>query len=258
MYVSLFMFDGSYKVSFNEREKLYMATLGVAFRNRLQPGQFPYPFWHDADKWNRYENAQSVLLYIDPQSRKIRIAQYSVQGDHALLAHPEKAVPPAFEGKWLWTDKDGKTQPAVTLFDGLFATDNPYKEQVSQSYRELANTLRESQCLSCHVPNNPEGMKRLVLLQSPAHAASEIKRVLKAVRNEAMPLDEFGIEKQLDPKLKKALLEKGGEFDSLVDQARAWEQTRRTAAAPAAPLAPSATPPQARASTAPDSMASRK
>jgi hypothetical protein len=80
-------------------------------------------------------------------------------------------------------------------------------------------------------------MKKLVLLQSPAHAASEIKRVLKAVRGDMMPLDDYGIEKALDPILKKALLEKGGEFDHLVDQARAWELGRRQIAAQAdAPL----------------------
>ncbi|MFD2271089.1 hypothetical protein ACFS07_08035 [Undibacterium arcticum] len=47
-----------YKVTYNEREKLYLATLGVVFRNRLQPGQFPYPFWHDAAKWNTYEKCK--------------------------------------------------------------------------------------------------------------------------------------------------------------------------------------------------------
>ncbi len=227
LYASLFMFDGSYKIVFNEREKLYMATLGVAFRNRLQPGQFPYPFWHDNDKWMRYENARSIVMYIDPASGKIRVAQFSINGDRPELAANAKAMPPAFDGKWLWTDKDGKTQPAVTLFDGLFASDNPYKEKMSQSYRELAMTLRDSQCFSCHVPNNPDGMKRLVLLQSPAHAASEIKRVLKAVSSDTMPRDEFDSEKPLDPQLKKALLEKGGEFDRLVDLARAWEQGHR-------------------------------
>lgn len=228
MYVPLFMFDGKYTLSFNEREKLYLATLGAAFRNRLQPGQYPYPFWHEPAKWNGYENANSLLLWIDPGTRKAKLAQFSVHG-RPLPGYPAaKATPPAFDGKWLWTDEQGKTQPAVTLFDGLFRDDNPHKPALEKSYRAFAIELRESQCFSCHVPDNPDKMKKLVLLQSPAHAAAEIKRVLRDVREKRMPLDELGIEKPLEPRLLKTLLESGGEFEKVVDAAREWE--RRAAA----------------------------
>jgi len=226
LYMPLFMFDGKYTVNYNDREKLYLATLGVAFRNRLQPGQFPYPFWHDAAKWNGYENANTMLLWIDPATNKLRFAQFSVRGEPVAGYPNGKATVPAFDGKWLWTDESGKTQPAVTLFDGLYRDNNPFKAKLDQSYRELAITLRESQCLSCHVPDNPEKMKRLVLLQSPAHASREIHRVLKAVREKKMPLDDQGIEKALDPALEKVLLEKGGAFEQLVDAAREWERTQ--------------------------------
>jgi hypothetical protein len=83
--------------------------------------------------------------------------------------------------------------------------------------------LREGQCFECHVPNNPDGMKKLVLLQTPMHAAAQIKRVLKTVRQDSMPRDEFGIEKPLDAKTKAALLEEGVAFDKLLDLARQWE-----------------------------------
>lgn len=224
MYIPLFMFDGKYKVTFNEKEKLYLATLGVGFRNRLQPGQFPYPFWHEANKWNMYENARSLLLWIHPVTGKIRAAQFTPEGETVAGYKSTQAITPAFDGKWLWTDDQGKTQPAVTLFDGLYRENNPYKQQLDQSYRDFAIALRESQCLSCHVPNNPEKMKRLVLLQSPAHASGEIQRVLKSVREKKMPLDEQGIEKELDPQLEKTLLEKGGAFEKVVNAAREWER----------------------------------
>lgn len=224
LYMPLFMFNGNYKVSYNEREKLYLATLGVAFRNRLQPGQFPYPFWHEADKWNTYENANTMLLWIDPKTSKIRSAQFSARGEPLAGRTIMKANVPAFDGKWLWTDVQGKTQPTVTLFDGLYRENNPYKQQLDQSYRELAIALRESQCLSCHVPDNPDKMKKLVLLQSPAHASLEIHRILKSIREKKMPLDEQGLEKALDPQLEKVLLEKGGAFEKIVDAARQWER----------------------------------
>lgn len=224
MYIPLFMFDGKYKITFNEKEKLYLASMGVGFRNRLQPGQFPYPFWHEANKWNMYENARSLLLWIHPVTGKIRAAQFTPEGEAVAGYKQTQVITPAFDGKWLWTDDKGKTQPAVTLFDGLYREDNPYKQQLDQSYREFAIALRESQCLSCHVPNNPEKMKRLVLLQSPAHASGEIQRVLKSVRDKKMPLDEQGIEKELDPQLEKTLLEKGGAFEKIVNAAREWER----------------------------------
>jgi len=226
LYIPLFMFDGKYKISYIEREKMYLATLGVGFRNRLQPGQFPYPFWHEANKWEMYENARTMLLWIDPNTSKIRFAQFTRLGEPVAGHVVDKTTPPVFNGQWLWTDAEGKTQPAVTLFDGLYRADNPYKPQLDQSYREFPIALREWQCLACHVPNNPDKMKKLVLLQSPAHASGEIHRVLKSVREKKMPLDEQGIEKTLDPAMEKALLEKGGAFEKFVDAAIEWERAQ--------------------------------
>jgi hypothetical protein len=224
LYLPLFMFNGQYKISFHEGEKLYLATLGSAFRNRLQPGQFPYPFWHDANKWSVYENARTVLLWLDPYTGKARAIQFSVEGDQVLKEPPARANTPKFDGKWVWTDAQGQTQPTVTLFDGLYRSNNPYKPQLDSSYKEFAIALRESQCLSCHVPNNPDKMKRLVLLQSPAHASAEIHRVLTSVRDKKMPLDDLGLEKELDPHVTKILLDKGGEFEKVVTAAQAWER----------------------------------
>ncbi len=224
LYMPLFMFDGTYSVSYSEDNGLYLAKLGVGFRNRLQPGQFPYPFWHDANKWNMYENANAMLFWIDPKSRKARAVQFSPFGSGSPVATVQPQSPPAFDGKWLWTDAQGKTQPAVTLFDGLFGDNNPYKEGLEKSYRVLALSLRESQCLQCHVPNNPNRTPRLVLLQSPAHAAGEIKRLLKQVQSDRMPVDEFGLEEPLPPHVKGLLLDRGREFEQFVDKAHAWER----------------------------------
>src|SRR5207245_10408424 len=47
LYLSLFMFSGEHSVEYVERERMYLIQLKSAFRNRLPPGQFPYPFWHD-------------------------------------------------------------------------------------------------------------------------------------------------------------------------------------------------------------------
>jgi hypothetical protein len=231
MYLPLFMFNGEHTVRYVPKEDLYQIRLRTAFRNRLQPGQFPYPFWHEAEKWTMYENANEVILWWDASAERIKVAQFTVFGEQPAIRASVHHVQPAFDGKWLWTDADGRTQPTVTVFDGLFRSDNPYLGKLETAYKTLALRLREGQCMQCHVPNNPDGMKRLVLLQTPMHAAAEIKRLMKSVRDDRMPRDEFGIENPLDPRTKAALLNEGAAFEQVLDEARDWE----AAATPALP-----------------------
>lgn len=224
MYMPLFMFNGQHKVEYVESEGLFQIRLGTAFRNRLTPGQFPYPFWHDAEKWKMYQGANEIILWWEPMRGRVKVAQFTVHGANPPIAAVDPVPAPAgFEGKWMWSDAEGKTQPKVTLFDGLYRADNPYLAQLETSYKALALRLREGQCDQCHVPNNPDKSKRLVLLQTPAHAAGEINRLLKAVRDDRMPRDETGIESPLDAKTKKALLEDGENFAKVVDAAKRWE-----------------------------------
>jgi hypothetical protein len=224
MYVPLFMFNGKYTVEYVDSEKLYLVRLQAAFRNRLAPGQFPYPFWHEAEKWSMYERANEILLWWDPAKDRVKVAQFTVHGRNPpIVATTHREHEPFVDGKWMWTDAKGRTQPAATLFDGQFQPQNPYLKQIEVAYRSFALKLRDGQCDQCHVPNNPDGMKKLVLLQTPAHAAAEIKRVLKSVREDTMPRDEFGIEQPLDKHIKKALLEEGARFSELIDAAHRWE-----------------------------------
>lgn len=236
MYVPLFMFNGQYTVKYDEREKLYQIRLETAFRNGLQPGQFPYPFWHDAEKWSMYEKANDVILWWDAKLDRVRAAQFTIFGDHAPIQANPHITQAKFDGQWRWTDAEGHSQPTVTVFDGLLRADNPYIGKLDTAYKDLALKLREGQCMECHVPNNPDGMKRLVLLQTPMHAASEIKRVMKSVRDDRMPRDELGIEKPLDPRMKEALLNEGATFERLVDLAKQWEANQAVAAGEVKPM----------------------
>lgn len=229
IYAPIFMFDGTSQVQWVESEKMFRVKLGATFRNRLPPGQFPYPFWHESAKWSAYENANGLLLWLQPDARTVRVAQFTWT-DGPLAGVKVTPVKHAFDGKWVWTDAQGKTQPAVTLFDGLFSERNPYKAQLDKDYRAFAISLRESQCMNCHVPDNPDRMKRLVLLQTPAHAAGEISRVLKSVREDRMPRDETGIEVPLDAKSRQTLLELGAAFEKTVQAAKRWEASASSAA----------------------------
>jgi len=223
MYLPLFMFNGDYKVQWHEAEGRYQIRLRTAFRNGLAPGQFPYPFWHEAEKWSMYENANEVILWWDARAGRVTAAQFTVHGANPPIRAVARVKPPAFDGQWRWTDERGRTQPAVSAFVGLLRRDNPYLSQVDVAYRNFALRLREGQCMDCHVPNNPDKTKKLVLLQTPVHAAAEIKRVLKSVLEDRMPRDDVGIEQPLDGRAKAALLAEGAAFDRVLDQARQWE-----------------------------------
>src|SRR5882724_960107 len=227
LYLSLFMFSGEHSVEYVQRERLYLIRLRSGFRNRLPPGQFPYPFWHDEAKWGVYQATNSILLWVDPKTARIVIGQFTERGELGSAVVATQPLSPEFDGNWMWMDKEGRIQPRVTLFDGLFRQDNPYLPKLDFTYRTLALRMRDAQCENCHVPNNPFPMRRLVIMHTPAHAAGEIARLMKAVREDRMPLDEAGIEQPLEPALKRALLESGSAFDALVKAAKGWETTQK-------------------------------
>ncbi|HYR40236.1 MAG TPA: hypothetical protein VEW27_13825 [Methylomirabilota bacterium] len=223
LYMPLFMFTGDYEIGFDPTERLYRARVPALFRNALDPGQYPYPFWHDAKKWADYQAANEVTFWIDPTKVKVVIMQFSARGkpDPRLTSAPY--TQPAFDGKWMWTDAKGQSQPQPALFVGLMRRTNPYLGQLDSTFRELAGELRKGSCHECHSPDNYTGMKRLVLMQTPTHAAGEIKRMMRAVREDKMPLDDAGLYKEMDPAIKAALLKYGGAFELVVDAARDWE-----------------------------------
>lgn len=223
LYAPLFMFDGTWRLDYDEGERLYRARLGALFRNGLNPGQYPYPFWHDARKWNDYQNANTLILWIAPQSVRIVVGQFMNDNQGAPNLRSAAVSRPPFDGQWMWTDAAGLSQPAPTLFRGLFSEGNPYVTKLEPAYRELANAMRTGHCDACHVPDNPGRMNRLVLLQTPVHAAAEIKRIMRSVRDNQMPIDDSLLYHDIDPDTRVALLDYGGVFEDLLDAARAWE-----------------------------------
>jgi len=226
LYLSLFMFSGEHSIEYVEGEHMYLIRLRAGFRNRLPPGQFPYPFWHDEAKWGVYQATNSVLLWVNPKTAKIAIGQFTERGrDNAVVS--SQPIRPKFDDKWMWMDREGRIQPQVTLFDGLFRQDNPYLSKLDSTYRTLALRMRDAQCENCHMPHNPMPMRRLVLMHTPAHAAGEIARLMESVRGDRMPLDETGIELPLEASLKRSLLESGGAFEATVKAAKDWEAEHR-------------------------------
>jgi hypothetical protein len=223
LYLSLWMFTGQWQVTYDEAEQQDVVYLQAKFRNRLDPGQYPYPFWHSTAKWNDWQAATALKIHLDPNGERI-VAFLRSRHDEPVVGNYPDIAPREFDGQWRWRGPDGVIEPRVTLFDGLYACDNPHLAALERSYQEFANVMRRGTCSGCHVPSNPNGMRRLVLLQTPAHAAAEIDRVIESVRKGKMPYEDWGEPAPLDPALRAALLEYAIRFQTVVVQARDWEQ----------------------------------
>lgn len=226
MYLSLFTFTGRWSVDTDPRDHVGVIRIEAYFRNALPSGEFPYPFWHSAAKWNSYETANQLKFYLNHDDR-IFVVTRSLEGDDANRGQWAHVAPPAFDGNWQWTDAAGQLQPRASLFSSRYSEDNPYLARLDDAYRAFAIQARNGSCLECHAPSNKADMTHLVLLQTPMHAAGEIDRVLKEVKNGEMPEDDIGLRKQIDPALRAAILKSGRAFRDALAQADQWEAGRR-------------------------------
>ncbi len=222
-YLPMWMVPGDFDFEYIAREKLYRALVPAGFRNELDLGSYPYPFWHDSKKWTDYEDANTLMLWIDPKLMKVAQLTFIKRASKPVVAQSQRRHVPTFDGKWMWVDSKGVSQPAPMLFQGLYHKKNPHLAKLDETYRKFALTMRDAECLACHVPNNPDHMRRLVLLQTPLHAASEIERVIKDVQHDRMPLDDSGLEKPLEDGKKQALLADAESFAKALREARDWE-----------------------------------
>ena len=222
MYLSLFTFTGRWSVDTVAQEDVGTVQLEAYFRNALPPGEFPYPFWHSADKWAAYEAANELRFYLNHDGQ-VFVVTRSRGGSEANRGPYAHVTPPAFDGNWQWTDASGQLQPHASLFSNRYSSANPYLAPLEMAYREFAAQARKGTCLGCHAPNNQADMDHLVLLQTPLHASGEIDDVLEEVRSGKMPQDDLGLRKTIAPELRAAIVQTGEEFRSVLREADQWE-----------------------------------
>jgi hypothetical protein len=222
MYLPLFVFTGNFSLTEDPRSHTPIVRIEAYFRNTLPSGDYPYPFWHSADKWNAYEIANEIRFYFDPDGR-IFVATRGNGGDDARRGPYPHATTPAFDGSWEWRDTDGMPQPHVSLFSARYSQGNPYLTGLDQTYRSFALRIRDESCLECHTPSNKAESARLVLLQTPLHAAGEIENVIQAVKNQEMPEDDIGLRKEIPAARREAVLKEAMAFRDALLQADKWE-----------------------------------
>jgi hypothetical protein len=222
LYMSLFTYTGRWSVEQDAKDQVDVIRIEAYFRNAMPSGEFPYPFWHSADKWIGYETANELKFYLDREGRASVVTR-SGGGSDANRGAWAHVVPPTFDGKWQWVDSSGQLQPHASLFSNLYSRDNPFLASLDEAYRSFATEARKGSCLECHAPNNEAGMNHLVLLQTPLHAAGEIDNVLKEVRRGEMPRDDLDLPKEISPDLRDSIIRTGEAFQGALREADRWE-----------------------------------
>lgn len=210
MYLSLFMFTGTYRI---ERADPYLLLrLPYQFRNHLDPGAYPYPFWHSKKKWDSYQLATELVLVF--QNGKI-IA--SVRSDQQDPMRPY--LPRVWDGQWHWTDAAGREMPYVSLYTYLLSPSNPHTARLDAAYRALEAEARQYNCVLCHSPDNVEQMNPLRLLNFPNQALTMRHNIVTQLEQNLMPYG-TGIS---DETARKKLIGLAQDFAAVGDQALDYE-----------------------------------
>jgi hypothetical protein len=219
MYLSLFMFPGEFRV---ERVEPYtVLRLACRFRNELDPGLYPYPFWHSPAKWQSWEECLE-LLFLFERGKVVAILR-SAEKDPA-----RPHVSRVWDGRWHWGGARDQTEPRVALYRWLFTAGNPHVKALESAYRTLEEGMRGQSCTVCHSPNNAATMNPLRLLNYPNQALAERRTVVEQLEQNLMPPG-GGI---ASAAARRRLLELAKRFAEAGDKALAYEGERVTPVSP--------------------------
>ena len=225
MYLPLYSFTGRWSVGEDKHTHISILRVEAYFRNILPSGDYPYPFWHSSAKWHAYETSNEINFYLDAK-RLAFIVTRDAAGSEARRGAYAPAVTPAFTG-WQWRDAEGNLQPRASLFTARYSQRNPYLPKLDDAYRSFAMRIRDQSCLDCHTPANKAEADRLVLLQTPLHAAGEIDEVIKAVRSKEMPQDDIGLRKDIPAAQRASVLDAAEAFRDELALADKWETAHK-------------------------------
>jgi hypothetical protein len=223
IYLSTFTFAGPHSV---RQEGRYTALeVPARFRGGLDPGDYPYPFWHSAQKWQAYVDTRSVVFVFD-RERLVGALRKADPGSDTATA---TARP--WDGHWRWADAEGHEQPRVALFSYLFSRDNPSLRGVDDAYRKLEAAFRSQNCISCHAPDNVAKAHPLTLLNYPNQALAARHTLVEALRRNRMPPADVltGVEAGIaDESARQDLLRLAEEFEREAEAALSYERSQPT------------------------------
>ena len=223
LYLSTFMFPGPYSV--RQEGKYTVLEVSTRFREGLDPGDYPYPFWHTPQKWQAYVDTKALLFVFENDRIVAAFREPRPTPDAAVVLKP-------WDGRWHWTDTAGHEQPRVTLFSYLMSADNPSLTTLDGAYRKLESAFRAQNCIGCHAPDNIAKASTLTLLNYPNQALVARHELVEVLRRNRMPPADVkaGVEAGIaDETARQDLLSLAEEFEREANTALAYESARARA-----------------------------
>jgi len=210
LYLSTFAFGPEFRAErAGDALVLHVAS---RFRQALDPGDYPYPFWHSADKWRSYESTRELLFFIVDGSLR---AVLRSEDQDPRRPHLERH----WDGRWAWESSRG-SEPHNALYQALFSANNPFVAKLDAAYRAFESAQRPSACVSCHDPANRTKVSPLELFSYPNQALTGRHDIVRALTENVMPpatsTTTAGI---TDTEQREALLELAQRFADLGDEA---------------------------------------
>ncbi len=219
MYLSTFMFAGPYEV--RQEGRFTVLEIAARFRDGLDSGDYPYPFWHSAQKWQSYVDTRSLIFVFD---RDRLLATY-----RRPAADSGRVATRAWDSRWRWTDAQGHEGPRVALFTYVLSADNPWLADLERTYRSLESGFRSNNCVSCHAPDNPAKSNPLLLLDYPNQALVARHALVETLRGDKMPPPDPAAGRGAglgDEAVRTQLLALAEAFEHEADAALAYERSR--------------------------------
>lgn len=219
-YLAGFMFSGRHSIE--KMAAFTVLAMDSTFRNEMDSGDYPYPFWQSPKKWQSYQLTKQVLFVF--QKNRLIASYRSSDEDPSRPTVARK-----FDGNWHWSGKDHLVEPHVSLYSNLFSKDNPHVVGMETAYKNLESAVRQSTCVSCHSPDNASHMKKLILLNFPNQALGARHSLVKALESNAMPPEDkdkgspAGIG---DEATKAKFVTLAREFSDIGDKALDFEKNR--------------------------------
>ena len=231
LYLSTFTFTGAYEL--HEEGPRTILEVAARFRDGLDAGDYPYPFWHSARKWRSYVGTRALILVFERDRLVAAYRRSSAPGrESAAVREEELATARRWDGRWRWTDARGAEQPRVALFSYLLSTDNPSVASLDRAYRSLEEAFRRHHCDGCHAPDNAAGQSPLFLLDFPNQALAARHALVETLRRDTMPPADpraGGRAGLPDEAERRQLLALAEQFEREADRALAFEQARTAA-----------------------------
>jgi hypothetical protein len=177
MYLSTFMFSSQYRLEqLGDRSILHVP---VHFRYALDPGEYPYPFWHSEKKWRSYQQTQELLIFLEAGQVVAVLRGAALDPARTVANHP-------CDGCLQWKG-DGSSPSRVALYRFMFSRENPHVAAVDDAFRAFEQAQRRVDCMSCHNPGNPSKMNPLELFSYPNQALSSRHTIVRTLEYNHMP-----------------------------------------------------------------------